>query len=89
MPKENNNYVKIFFRFLKEEGIYKPYIENLKNYNRNKRFLNACLKNNGDIEGAISISFLWAKTPQSVIFWQKKHLNLKEWTKDIKKYYAF
>lgn len=76
-----SNYLKLFFRFLKEEHIFYKFFL-YKNYIKNTLKLDKV--NDNDIEIInilIKSSFMWAETPEGYVFWSEKN---KKWLKTLK-----
>jgi len=77
----NRNKRKKFFRFLKEIGAYKSFLnrteENPNNYHKQKNCLEY-LKNSFDGRDAIINSFCWADTPEGDRFWSTAWIILCE-----------
>lgn len=65
--------IKIFYRFLKEEGIFSLYFKNL--YRQRGCSLNekVCYIVRECPEGLINYAFNWSTTPQGHEFWETIH----------------
>lgn len=88
IDKERRFYIKKFFRFLKENGIYAAYIKNVNNNVDGTSYFNYACQHNFlsffkecPISQWINFSMVWANTPQGHEFWDKLN-NSWEFTVD-------
>lgn len=80
---------KIFFRYLKEKGIYRKYIENVYKYRKQKgenylgsRFYDEALSEEAHCSNALIYAFSWNASKEGKKFWA--HINC-DWNDYIEK----
>lgn len=81
--KDKEEIRKRFFRFLKEENVYKLFIKNFKNrtncyirFNSFDELFDYCSEN--DQRGLIDFAFVWEYTKQGSSFWRILNMKFEE-----------